>query len=326
MLTMSLILNIGVVNKKIGNWAITKTQLPINYDNYIQTTQITNNKNIYLASSYGYSIYNSINNGLTWKTWNNTGIGSYGDIHVVESGDGWYSSGTSLRKKTYINDSNVSTPIFDTSTKLITTVFVEEDLSAGLIVTINGDVYKTYNGGETMGGVPMQISRSLFRPSFKLDFNNIWAIGTQNSPNSSQVQYGVIYYCNGDNNVWNEYLFDGVYYNSVVDNIYFIDDKIGYCILRRYNEQKNHLFKTTSGGASWEHISEMEYNTKGSWIIFVNQNEGYLVRDNSVLKTTDGGLTWNIDFTADYPIQNLNFKDNCLYAFTKGMIVRKFLQ
>lgn len=86
-----------------------------------------------------------------------------------------------------------------------------------------------------------------------------------------------------------------------------------------------HVFKTTNGGATWQEVSHVAFDTNTSWLVFVDQNHGYLVNKNSILKTLDGGITWEVDFTAENPIQNLNIKDNCLYAFTKGAVVRKFL-
>ena len=64
----------------------------------------------------------------------------------------------------------------------------------------------------------------------------------------------------------------------------------------------------------------------------MNQSYGTGVRfgwintlDNNIHVTKDGGNTWNVDFTTQNPIQDIKFSNNCVYAITKGEIVRKFL-
>jgi photosystem II stability/assembly factor-like uncharacterized protein len=69
-------------------------------------------------------------------------------------------------------------------------------------------------------------------------------------------------------------------------DIYFVNKEIGYGL--RYNA----LYKTTTGGSSWEPVLEEEYGSLNGFD-FVNDSVGFITGINTLLKKTkDGGKTW----------------------------------
>ena len=314
--------NIGVINKKVGEWVSTKSSIPLSDVNIIQSSQIKNNGNIYIASHVGYNIHRSFDNGLTWKQWTKSGIGFYGDFHAIENNEGWYSSSHELVK--VASGSTVSeTKLFDFENHEFTTVYVDQNMIDGVIVNKKGFVFKTIDGTNfSQVFAPSSTGNVLFRPPFKLDSNNIWSIGYNDA---GSVGVGAVLYCNGNNEVWHEYVFPASYGTSTVENIFFTNSQTGFCTLRRPIADKIVLFKTTNGGATWSEINEFIEPAKTTSITFVDNTHGYLVLDNNIHVTKDGGNTWNVDFTTQNPIQDIKFSNNCVYAITKGEIVRKFL-
>jgi len=316
--------NIGVINKKVGGWVSTKSSVPLSDVNMIQSSQVKNNGKIYIASQYGYNIHRSLDNGLTWKHWTINGIGSFGDFHATENDEGWFSSQSDLTKVPVGGSTTVGASMLSTIDGQFTTVYVDQNMTEGVAVTRKGNIYKSVDGTNfNQILTSSSTNNNLFKSPFKLDINNMWSIGVKGDGGGKGN--GMILYCNGNNDVWHEYVFPASYGTSNVENIFFTNSQTGFCTLRRPIADKIVLFKTTNGGATWSEINEFIEPAKTISITFVDNTHGYLVLDNNIHVTKDGGNTWNVDFTTQNPIQDIKFSNNCVYAITKGEIVRKFL-
>ncbi|WP_052911205.1 sialidase family protein [Riemerella anatipestifer] len=313
--------NIAVINKSIGNWTSTESAIFISDNDYIRGIQIKNNGKIYYNVSK--RTYSSPDDGITWKVWYNSSFLS--DFHATDNDEGFADSGFGLGKVPK-GGSPLSLNIFFTTdsrtSEKFATVFVENDMRTGLLVTTNRNVYKTSDGENFVkvynsGSTKIDIQRA----PFKLDYQNIWTIGYDQA-----IETGLIFYCNGNNENWHSYLFTA-YPKSMVNNIYFVNDRVGYCSLYTFDANpKVKMFKSLDGGASWNLINDIPNAQRNISMVFINESIGYVSSDNQIFLTKDGGNTWSLDFTADENIQKLGYSNNCVYALTNGKINRKFLK
>jgi photosystem II stability/assembly factor-like uncharacterized protein len=92
--------------------------------------------------------------------------------------------------------------------------------------------------------------------------------------------------------------------NSLLIDVYFIDNNIGYCVGGNFEGTDSYILKSINGGNTWSRLTPPSNNITYSTIRFTNQNEGYAVGGyvptqglGTIIKTSDGGLTWNVAYT-----------------------------
>jgi hypothetical protein len=312
--------NIAIINKSIGNWTSTESAISIPNSDFIRSLQIKNNGKIYY--NYPKKTYCSLDDGITWKLWYNSAFLS--DFHSTDNDEGIADSGFGLGKVPIGGSQSALNVFFTTDgqeSKSFPCVFIENDMNTGLVVTTNKDVYKTSDGKSftkvyNSGSTKLDIQRG----PFKLDFQNIWTIGYNQASET-----GLIFYCNGNNENWQQYLFTD-YPKSMVNNIYFVNNKVGYCSLYTFDANPTvKIFKSLDGGASWNLINSIPNIQRNISMVFINESTGYVSSNNQIYITKDSGNSWTLDFRADANIQKLGYSNNCIYALTNGKINRKFL-
>jgi len=314
--------NIAIINKSVGNWTSTPNQFSFTDARPILNIQIRENGRIYF--NYAEKTISSLDDGLTWNLWCISG--DFGNFHATDNDEGWSDGGASqgeLVKVPVGGTSSLIKSFYTNPTKKeFAAVYVENDMKTGLLVSQDRNVYKTANGVD-FNKVHSSTSTMLDvqRPPFKLDFNNIWAIGSNQT-----TEKGLILYCNGNNENWHEYSFLN-YPKSIVDDIYFVNNKVGYCSLSTYDSAPTvKLFKSIDGGVSWSPITSIPNIQRNLSMAFIDENTGYVSSDNKIYLTKDGGASWALDYTAEANIQKLGYANNCVYAITNGKMNRKFLK
>jgi len=183
---------------------------------------------------------------------------------------------------------NIGAPVSGENTNQF--VFVNENIGyciAGGDINTSasvGSVFKTTNGGQTWiatnGGKEL-MNDNLYSIGF-VDEKTGYVSGGYNDMATFKTTNG--------GNTWtriNKYRFG---------QIQFINSSIGYA--RNTGYYNNTIYKTIDGGENW--IPVFEINTTITNFHFLDENNGYLVGNSSLMyKTTDGGTTWQ-EITAPY--------------------------
>jgi len=97
-----------------------------------------------------------------------------------------------------------------------------------------------------------------------------------------------------------------------VQDIYFIDSLMGYCVVRKNTNDSAFIYKTSDGGNNWAiSIGENIYLTT---IQFVDNNTGYSVGSGGgggiIKKTINGGVNWYTSaLVSGFPLTDVFFAD-----------------
>ncbi len=168
-------------------------------------------------------------------------------------------------------------------------------IAGGSTPSRTGSIIKTTDGGTTWTEVPVPGMSSIYDILF-LD-------------NSTG------YICGYDNNIFKTTDGGATWVNQPVTittpanntillaEIEFINSTVGYCVGYSINYDKNFIFKTTNGGATWNQLPSPAQTaaTADVYTSFfaVSANELYIVGGNvndntsTLLKSTDGGNSWS---------------------------------
>jgi len=315
--------NIAIINKSVGQW--TSMESSINTGSsplYIKDLQIKNNGRIYYNISK--KTFRSLDDGITWNLWYNSSF--LGDFHATDNDEGW-ADGFGIGKVNIGGSPTTFNTIFNPEitenyANSFPCVFVENDMKTGLVVRANRDVYKTSDGknfNQVYFSTSIPEKTDIQRAPFKLDFNNIWNIGYIN-------EYAMIFYCNGDNEIWNTYIFSD-YPKSMANNIYFVNNKVGYISLYTFDDNPTvKMFKSTDGGSSWKLINNIPNINRDLSMVFIDESIGYVSSNNEIYLTKNGGQTWTLDYKGESNIKKLGYANDCIYALTSGNIYRKYLK
>lgn len=90
-------------------------------------------------------------------------------------------------------------------------------------------------------------------------------------------------------------------------SLFFLSEKKGFA-LNSYRD----VFKTTDGGKAWTQIElgSVGYIEQIHQVVFLNDNEGFLVTSTTLLYTSNGGTTWqNINLPNGSGLHSLKFVD-----------------
>ncbi|HIC8756763.1 TPA: sialidase family protein [Elizabethkingia anophelis] len=313
--------NIAIINKTVGSWTTTSTSLSFSTDNAVLNTQIKKDGKIYY--SVLKHIYSSLDDGITWKPWNENGF--YGDFHATNNNEGWAGYDNKINKLPVGGGyPSIAYNIFTNPSgkEFSGAVYVENDMKNGVAVSADRGVYISNDGANFNQVVaPKSTKIDLQKPPFKLDINHIWSIGYDQT-----TEIGLIYYCNGNNKNWSEYSFSN-YPKSMVNNIYFVDSSNGYSSIYTFDQNPVvKMFKTTNGGMTWNVVNDFPGMKRNISFVFIDANNGYASSDNKIYVTQNGGGTWTLDHTLATNVQKLGYANDCVYAFSEGKIERKFLK
>ena len=322
---------IGIIDKVVGQWVKTQWHVAIADDWYNVKTQIIGDY-IYSTQvwdkSSGNIVVFSKDNGITWEKWANTGVWSYiSDFYITPSHEGLNVDFSGVYKvpiggtKTPNPFINSGKEIFYKKNITFNRVICDDEMKNIIVVSIDGDVYKSTNGKDFYS--VREVEKSDRRMdyqflAFKRDVNHIWIGGLINKGMTTPK----ILFCNGNNEQWTEYVFENEPDGRAVD-VNFPTNQIGYCLI---SGSVNKIYKSTDGGYSWQKLPfEIPIGVRS--LAFQNENTGWQSLGKVIYKTTDGGNTWQKEFEAESDIKKLYYTQNVLYAFAEdGLLYRYYFK
>ncbi len=160
--------------------------------------------------------------------------------------------------------------------------------------------------------VPSPTSAWLYRCVFT-DSMNGWACGDSGT---------VVHTSNGGLN-WSKQTTN---LNYFIDDISFVNERLGWGVATDYIYYKSYILKTTNGGAVWNSFPYPDTNIILSAVYFLDSLNGYMGGFNGViLKTTDAGANWNqmpVDSSlfAHFHIKNFKFYNSTYGAACGGIM------
>ena len=322
---------IGIIDKVVGQWVKTQWDVAIADDWYNVKTQIIGDY-IYSTQvwdkSSGNIVIFSKDNGITWEKWANTGGWSYiSDFYITPSHEGLNVDFDGVYKvpiggtKTPNPFINSGKEIFSKRGVEFNRVICDDEMKNIIVVSIDGDVYKSTNGKDFYS--VREVEKSDRRMdyqflAFKRDVNHIWIGGLINKGMTTPK----ILFCNGNNEQWTEYVFENEPDGRAVD-VNFPTNQIGYCLI---SGSVNKIYKSTDGGYSWQKLPfEIPIGVRS--LAFQDENTGWQSSGKVIYKTTDGGNTWQKEFEAESDIKKLYYTQNVLYAFADdGLLYRYYFK
>ena len=322
---------IGIIDKVVGQWVKTQWDVAIADDWYNVKTQIIGDY-IYSTQvrdkSSGNIVVFSKDNGITWEKWANTGVWSYiSDFYITPSHEGLNVDFSGVYKvpiggtKTPNPFINSGKEIFYKKNITFNRVICDDEMKNIIVVSIDGDVYKSTNGKDFYS--VREVEKSDRRMdyqflAFKRDVNHIWIGGLINKGMTTPK----ILFCNGNNEQWTEYVFENEPDGRAVD-VNFHTNQIGYCLI---SGSVNKIYKSTDGGYSWQKLPfEIPIGVRS--LAFQDENTGWQSSGKVIYKTTDGGNTWQKEFEAESDIKKLYYTQNVLYAFADdGLLYRYYFK
>ena len=321
---------IGIIDKVIGQWVKTqwdvanasywynvKTQI---IGDYIYSTQVRD-------KSSGNIVVFSKDNGITWEKWANTGVWSYiSDFYITPSHEGLnvYFSGV---YKVPIGGTKTPNPFINSGKEIFynknitfNRVICDDEMKNIIVVSIDGDVYKSTNGKDFYPVREVNTRRLVDYQfcAFKRDVNHIWIGGLDDKNHRA-----IILFCNGNNEQWTEYVFENEPDEMAVD-VNFPTNQIGYCLI---SGSVNKIYKSTDGGYSWQKLPFEFPLIAYHSLAFKDENIGWESSSKVIYKTTDGGYTWQKEFEGESRIKKLYYTENVLYAFAEdGLLYRYYFK
>ncbi|OMQ09532.1 IPT/TIG domain-containing protein [[Flexibacter] sp. ATCC 35103] len=324
--------NIGILPKRVVNtwFTIENTK---KMDGEVGRIQIINDKIMYYAASEnsGAGIYRTLDGGITWSLWSTTYINA--GFYATKNDDGlsyilygYQLSGGGVDKIPVGGKVNGTPNAYvwkeiNSGYPGIYSIYVEDDLKKGTLVSQRGDVYTTTNGTDFSQVYDAHLnddgysSGSIFR-SVEIDNSHIWAAGQKTV---SAVRYPFILFKNNDADGWKEHYLANEP-DSYVNEISFADSANGFLLLRAASTTT--FYKTINGGDTWSKVYTGEKFTK---FAFKDANTGWAVLENKIYKTLDGGSSWILDYTHDQPIKNISYKNNVIWAISSDKIIKRYL-
>lgn len=267
-----------------------------------------------------------------WEDLSNSSLGQILDCKFVSATTGWIVNLSNTPPQGLLHTSNGGqtwTKILDHPPGVLNWLadFDFLDGSLGYVTALNGQRFRTFNGGRTWdtltshnekveGGNDDDKSLKIFSYRLAYSFGFERSVDTFRTwepigslpPNSSPsrayyVDAGRIilagtlecYRSIDSGFTWQRTFFDSMF---VCKALAFGNDSIGYAlsILLENAFPRAMTLKTTDAGATWFDIPARIVNGGGIDVLdayFQNPNVGFACGDNGLARTTDGGLTWN---------------------------------
>ena len=322
---------IGIIDKAVGQWVKTQWEkISSEHHSNFMKTQIVG-EYLYSTQIWGGAanlVIFSKDNGISWKRWEDTGPFNHeSDFYVTPNNEGFNVYDFKIYKVPYGGTEDpfplIRTGKYFFSKKGIkfNRVVCDDEMKNIIIVSIDGDVYKSTNGKDFYS--VREVEKSDRRMdyqflAFKRDVNHIWLGGLINKGMATPK----ILFCNGNNEQWTEYVFQNEPDGMAVA-VDFPTNQIGYCLI---SGSVNKIYKSTDGGYSWQKLPfEIPIGVRS--LAFQDENIGWLSSGKVIYKTTDGGNTWQKEFEAESRIKKLYYTENVLYAFAEdGLLYRYYFK
>ena len=322
---------IGIIDKVVGQWVKTQWEkISSEHHSNFMKTQIVG-EYLYSTQIWGGAanlVIFSKDNGISWKRWEDTGPFNHeSDFYVTPNNEGFNVYDFKIYKVPYGGTEDPFPLIragkyfFSKKGIKFNRVVCDDEMKNIIIVSIDGDVYKSTNGKDFYS--VREVEKSDRRMdyqflAFKRDVNHIWIGGLINKGMATPK----ILFCNGNNEQWTEYVFQNEPDGMAVA-VDFPTNQIGYCLI---SGSVNKIYKSTDGGYSWQKLPfEIPIGVRS--LAFQDENTGWLSSGKVIYKTTDGGNTWQKEFEAESNIKKLYYTQNVLYAFADdGLLYRYYFK
>ena len=322
---------IGIIDKAVGQWIKTQWEkISSEHHSNFMKTQIVG-EYLYSTQIWGGAanlVIFSKDNGISWKRWEDTGPFNHeSDFYVTPNNEGFNVYDFKIYKVPYGGTEDPFPLIragkyfFSKKGIKFNRVVCDDEMKNIIIVSIDGDVYKSTNGKDFYS--VREVEKSDRRMdyqflAFKRDVNHIWIGGLINKGMATPK----ILFCNGNNEQWTEYVFQNEPDGMAVA-VDFPTNQIGYCLI---SGSVDKIYKSTDGGYSWQKLP-FEFPIDIRSLAFQDENIGWVSLDKVIYKTTDGGNTWQKEFEAESNIKKLYYTQNVLYAFAEnGLLYRYYFK
>ena len=322
---------IGIIDKVVGQWVKTQWEkISSEHHSNFMKTQIVG-EYLYSTQIWGGAanlVIFSKDNGISWKRWEDTGPFNHeSDFYVTPNNEGFNVYDFKIYKVPYGGTEDPFPLIragkyfFSKKGIKFNRVVCDDEMKNIIIVSIDGDVYKSTNGKDFYS--VREVEKSDRRMdyqflAFKRDVNHIWIGGLINKGMATPK----ILFCNGNNEQWTEYVFQNEPDGMAVA-VDFPTNQIGYCLI---SGSVDKIYKSTDGGYSWQKLP-FEFPIDIRSLAFQDENIGWVSLDKVIYKTTDGGNTWQKEFEAESNIKKLYYTQNVLYAFAEnGLLYRYYFK
>ena len=322
---------IGIIDKVVGQWVKTQWEkISSKHHNNFMKTQIVG-EYLYSTQIWGGAanlVIFSKDNGISWKRWEDTGPFNHeSDFYVTPNNEGFNVYDFKIYKVPYGGTEDPFPLIrageyfFSKKDIKFNRVVCDDEMKNIIIVSVDGDVYKSTNGKDfyPVREVEKSDRRMDYQLlAFKRDVNHIWIGGLINKAMVTPK----ILFCNGNNEQWTEYIFQNEPDGMAVA-VDFPTNQMGYCLI---SGSGNKIYKSTDGGYSWQKLP-FEFPAGIRSLAFQDENIGWESSGKVIYKTTDGGYTWQKEFEAESRIKKLYYTENVLYAFAEdGLLYRYYFK
>lgn len=321
--------NIGIlpIPSKTGWFTIENTLKP---DLNISRVRMLSDKILYC--SYNNYVYRTLDGGITWKRWAYNS-GNTGDFYPTKKGDGlcYTNLNTLVENANGVLMIPVEGDVYSSKVLWkepggaypgISSVYIDENIQNGTIVSQKGAIYTNSNGGNFVLAFDAQAENvgtnktiRIFKGA-QIDNDHIYTGGLMEEGTS---RYPFVLYKNNTTDGWKQHVLKDELGNYV-NEISFADAANGFLLIR--NASNGNIYKTTNGGDTWTKVYTGENFTN---FTFKDGNTGWAILESKIYKTTDGGTTWTIDYTHDKAIRAIGYKDNVVWAISTDKIIKRYL-
>lgn len=98
-------------------------------------------------------------------------------------------------------------------------------------------------------------------------------------------------------------------YSFHFEEIFFVNESIGFLVGNKNYELNGRLLKTTDGGVTWQMVLTNDASIQFHTVYFINENIGYVGANSHIYKTTNGGATWTTNTSIGSNITTFYFKN-----------------
>lgn len=321
--------NIGILPvPSTTDWFTIENTLKSDID--IRRVRMLSDKIFY--SSFNNYVYRTLDGGITWKEWGYS-YGNSGDFYPTKKGDGLcYTDLNSLKPDARgvlaipvegdVYSSKVLWKEPGGSYPGINSVYIDENMQNGTIVSQKGAIYTNSNGRDFVLSFDAQAENAgtnkiirIFKGA-QIDNDHIWTGGQIEAGTS---RYPFVLYKSNTTDGWKKHVLNDELGNYV-NEIFFANIENGFILIRDASNGK--LYKTINGGDTWSKVYTGEKFTK---FTFKDANTGWAVLENKIYKTIDGGTTWTVDYVHDQPVRAIGYKDNIVWAISIDKIIKRYL-
>ncbi len=279
----------------------------------------------------GGFVYRTLDGGITWKLW--CPVDFYGSFYATNNDEGWSQITFDINKIPAGGSHSVNSNVHS-GTRITTGLYVNDNLTKGILVSYDKVVYKTTDGKnfrEVYNNC--QGNASVIRVFSELDENNFWAggyteVNQELDCTSINKFYAPLILFLDKNGIWTERIIPDLTTSSQVKQIQFINEDVGFVYIRNKGNAssvlKNQIFKSTDGGYSWSLL--FDFNNFITSFSFKDESLGWFCSENKIYKTTDGGVNWIIDYKNDSIIKNISYNDGIVWAITHDKILKYFVE